>query len=148
MDAPQFFKNLNSIGPQSRIDRLICKKEYLDVSIDESDLKKMVEFVTGYTKKYKEIALSTSITEGQIFFEKKWTFFLCLGDHLFFKFRTKLDPLLSVCLIRVLNNTGNFLDGYTYNKNFLNWNAIELDGELDRNIHNMMLKIIDLIEFF
>ena len=42
----------------------------------------MVEFVTGYTKKYKKIAQTTEITDGQIFFEKRWTFFLCLEDHL------------------------------------------------------------------
>ena len=31
IDSPRFFMNLNSVGPQSRIDRLITKKKYLEV---------------------------------------------------------------------------------------------------------------------
>ena len=116
-----------------------------NVSIEDRELKKIVDFVTGYTKKYKEYLQSAQLPNNQIFFERRWTFLLCLEDYVYVNFKKKFDDVLSVCLKRVLNETGDFLDGYRFNKNFLDWHSIELRDEVGMKIHNMILKMIDLI---
>lgn len=112
-------------------------------------LPKIVKFATEYTKKYKEkLAEFNESNQSLSSFQKRYTFLLCLDDHLKIMLGSDLTKLFSGSLRHIANQTGQYLEDYKYSRNFFNWYAFELEDELGRRINNMMLKIIHLIAQF